>query len=346
MNRLLPVLLFSFAICSCNKKDDNTSSGEPAILSYRIESSDAHVSIAQHNINIAFDDTVTSATSFTADFTLSNGCKATVNSQEQISGVSKNNYNAPFVYVLTANGNSSVWTVNATNNSYSQGWGLGGFVDTANSSNRIYPWYFDQLTTGFDSLDNCGPTVVTMACKWTDSAFSKTPEDARKAYEPSGGWWSTQDIYSYLLDNNVTCAIVNLPATVEDTKEFLKKQIDVHQIVILNIDMNYIRQSTSDDYHVDKFYSTTPNWGHFFIVKGYKVVDGEIFFEIYDPNSWGQRYPDGSFKGEDRYYRAEDVFGAASIWWQFAYIIAKKGKTLINKAIPFNIKNLPVQYGR
>ena len=202
------------------------------------------------------------------------------------------------------------------------------------------------MTTGFDSGNNCGPSCVTMVGKWSDSTFSKTAQDARKKYEPQGGWWSTGDIDSYLYENNITHRIVALPATANDAKDFLKHQVDLKQIVLLNIDMNYIRQSQDGYYHTDKFYATTSGWGHFFIVKGYKDVDNETFLEIYDPYSWGNLNVDGSPKGKDRYYRYEDVFAAANGWWQYAFIIARKGSVLSENFAPTPYKNIPLQYGR
>ena len=50
---------------------------------------------------------------------------------------------------------------------------------------------------------------------------------------------------------------------------------------------------------------------HFVIIKGYKVVDDKLYFEIYDPNSWDTRYIDGTPVGMDRYYLADELVEAA-----------------------------------
>ncbi|MEP6947996.1 MAG: hypothetical protein ABI863_01915 [Ginsengibacter sp.] len=156
----------------------------------------------------------------------------------------------------------SDWAINSTNNSYSRDWGLGNFIEDKQSNERTYSWYLGQLNTGFDSIDNCGPTTVTMVCKWADSTFTKTPQDARMSYESAGGWWFTPDIDNYLTDNNITHGIMPLSQTAEGTRDFLKKQIDLKQVVILCIDMNFIRLSNNENYRSDKFYPTTPGFGH------------------------------------------------------------------------------------
>ena len=350
MKRLYIFLLAGSCIISnsCNKKADAPPSSETNFLTYSIEGQNTQVNItsAPHKISITFPDSVTSAANLIADFTLSPGCKATINNTEQISGVSRNDYNASFTYTLSASSSSvSNWTVTSANNSYSQDWGLGNFIEEKQSNDRAYSWYLDQLNTGFDSIDNCGPTAVTMVCKWADSTFTKTPQDARMSYESSGGWWFTSDIDNYLTDNGITHGIIPLSQTAEGTKQILKKQIDLNQLVILCIDMNYIRLSNNENYRTDKFYPTTPGFGHFFIVKGYTEVDNEMYFQVYDPNSWGQKNSDGSLKGKDRFYRYEDVFDASNNWWPYAFAIAKNGSTLHNRPLVPN-KNIPVKYGR
>src|SRR5688572_8131513 len=70
-------------------------------------------------------------------------------------------------------------------------YGLGKRLIKEVSNNVTYDWYLDQRGTGAFSNDNCGPTGVTMAIKWVNEGFEKTPEDARKKYRSSGGWWNT-----------------------------------------------------------------------------------------------------------------------------------------------------------
>jgi hypothetical protein len=347
----LYILLLSGAcitVVSCSKKMDVASSSETNFLTYSIEGQNTRASISSnlHTINIVFPDSVKSATNLVADFTLSSGCKASINNTEQISGVSRNDYNSLITYSVSSVSNyNSSWTISSTNNLYSQSWGLGNFIEEKQSNDRAYSWYLDQLNTGFDSIDNCGPTAVTMVCKWADSTFTKTPQDARMKYETSGGWWFTPDIDNYLSDNGIAHDIISLPQTATGSMQLLKKQIDLNELVILCIDMNYIRLSNNQNFRTDKFYSTTPGFGHFFIIKGYAEVDNEMYFQVYDPNSWGQKNPDGSLKGKDRFYRHEDIFDASNNWWPYAFVIAKNGSILSNiSSTPH--KNIPVKYGR
>jgi hypothetical protein len=327
------ILLISlcFILNNCSRKDQPLSEHDTNILTYSIQKTPAQVSISslQHSIDITFPDTVVNAENLVADFTLSPGCKATIKNIEQISGVSKNNYSKVFVYTVSAPGSSSDWKITSTNNNYTANLGLGNFIQQNASNDCSYSWYMDQAYTGPYSYINCGPTCVTMACKWSDSAFAKTPEDARNAYRPGGGDWYADDITFYLRDNNIPNSTLALPATVEGTMQTLKHQIDVHQILILLLDMNHIRYTSDIHSHADHFYRTDSTDGHFIIIKGYKQVDNEMFFEAYDPGSITKAYDDGSLMGKDRYYRSEDLFEATKTWWPKAFIIAKKDATVI-----------------
>jgi hypothetical protein len=323
-------ILFCFILSNC-KKDKAVEHFDTNILSYSIQGSPAKVSIvpAQNLVNIRFPDSVMNADSLIANFTLSPGSKATVKNMVQVSGVSKNNYTQVFYYTVTAGGSSTDWKVTASNNDSTDSIGLGNFIQETASNNCSYSWYFDQAYTGPYSYTNCGPTAVTMVCKWSDSTFNKTPEDARMAYRPSGGDWYPDDITFYLKDNNIPNSTLALPASAEGTLQTIKRQIDLHQIVIVCLEMFSVRLNSISQYHIDRFYDTQPGVGHFIIVKGYKKVDNEIWFEVYDPNSFTQSYDDGTLKGKDRYYRSEDIFEATKTWWPKVFIVAKKGNTVI-----------------
>lgn len=324
-------VVLCFILSNCSKKDQPSPKQNTNILTYSIQNTPAEVSIqpSEHLINIRFPDSIRNAEGLIANFTLSPGCKATIKNIEQLSGVSKNDYSKVFVYTVSAPGNSSDWRVTSINNDYTAGLGLGNFLQQNAANDCPYSWYFDQAYTGPYSSVNCGPTSLTMACKWADPAFAKTPEDARKAYRPDGGYWFPDDITFYLRDNNIPNSTLALPATAEGTMQTLKRQVDQHQIVILMLDMNSVRLTDDLRYHTDKFYSTTPGFGHCIVIKGYKQVDNEMYFEAYDPNSFTRTYDNGSLMGKDRYYRYEDLFEATKTWWPKAFIIAKKGATVI-----------------
>jgi len=200
-----------------------------------------------------------------------------------------------------------------------QSYGLGKELTKEFSDNTKYEWYYDQGNSGAFSSINCGPTVVTMASKWANQAFSKTPLDARNTYRPNGGWWYNEDIFNYLNDNSVnhyTIALTDI--------NLLKEKIETGSIVILCLDMYYTEYQSADSYHVNKFYNTSASgWGHYIIIKGYKEVDGATFFEAYDPYSLGREYSDNSLKGKDRYYNANGLNNATDRWWDYAIIITK-----------------------
>lgn len=223
-------------------------------------------------------------------------------------------------------------TVTTAKNSYSnsqtitvpgltpvRAYGLGKVLQAEKSNSVDYPWYWDQITSGTYSAVNCGPTVVTMAIKWADQSFTKVPVDARMTYRPGGGWWFTNDIINYLNDhevNNYTVALTNM--------NVVREELDNGNIAILCLDMYYVKASYAQKYHYNKFYATNaPDWGHFIIIKGYKEVDGILYYEAYDPNSWGAKYADGELKGKDRYYTSADLNIATNIWWDYTIIVSK-----------------------
>jgi hypothetical protein len=201
----------------------------------------------------------------------------------------------------------------------SRAFGLGKELTAEHDNTVPYEWYFDQSLTGPASSVNCGPTCVTMATKWFNESFTGTPLDARNTYPMGGGWWYTNNIINYLNGKNVTNWTVPL-----SNMNIVKDEIDEGNLVILCLDMYYVSNGSSPDYRVDKFYNTNgTGWGHFIIVKGYKIVDNKLFFEIYDPYSFGNKYEDQTLKGKNRYYRSNDLDAATGIWWDYAIVISK-----------------------
>lgn len=198
-------------------------------------------------------------------------------------------------------------------------YGLGINLNTGHSNNVNYNWYYDQVKSGSFANVNCGPSSVTMAIKWTNANFNKTPEDARNTYRSSGGWWYTSDIINYLNQysiNNCTISINQI--------DLIQGQINSGNVVILCLDMYYIRNQAKDKWHTDKFYSANnKGWGHFIVVKGYKIVDDKVYYEAYDPYSYGMKYSNDTLKGVNRYYRSQDLDSAVVNWWSYAIIVSK-----------------------
>lgn len=347
-SRFLLLLFLSFSVAGCDKKDiDNSSNpGSPSsnaeILSYKIIGHTPQVTIspAANLVQLKFPETTLNGDNLIAEFSLTPGAKALVNNTSQESGVTVNNFERVLNYLVIPGGGGSgkLWDVRASNNDYSYDWGLGHFLKIQVSNNRTYEWYHDQGTTGVYSSVNCGPCAATMSIKWSDSTFNRPPEYARNFYGINGGWWYTSDINNYLNDNNIPRAYIQLSNTADDTWEKLKKQLDYGRIIILTVDMNYIRSATSIQFRVDKFYGTSPGWGHFLVVKGYKIVDNKRYYEVYDSYSNGLTYTDGTFRGKGRFYQFTDIFSASYNWWNYAFIIAPIGTQIdpstLRTAIP------------
>ena len=212
-----------------------------------------------------------------------------------------------------------------------QTWGLGFFLTEEHNNNVGYEWYIDQITTGEHAYVNCGPACAAMAVKWADPNFTGSAQEARNTYLPEGGWWYTSNIAAYLDDHTISWSYWTLP-NADNMKSFL----DEGNIIILCLDMYYVREVVGNtEWHKDKFYTTeAEEWGHFIVVKGYKVVDGIFWLEVYDPWSLQLRYANGILKGRDRYYRSEDLTQAIRIWWPYMIVINKQ--TTKTSATPFH----------
>jgi len=193
-------------------------------------------------------------------------------------------------------------------------WGLGKTQSEYVSNNRPYSWYIDQGNTGYYSNNNCGPSSTTMALKWYNRNFSKTAEDARNTYLENGGWWTTTDVTNYLRLNNTRYSVIN--SSGEGT---LKNTLKQGNIAILCIDTSYLRYNANSEQRVGRFYDY--QGGHFIVIKGYIVVDGKTYFEVYDPNNWDETYSDGQAKGQDRYYDSTELMNGMSNWWNYLIVV-------------------------
>jgi len=219
-------------------------------------------------------------------------------------------------------------------------YGLGKNLHEEISNDVPYEWYYDQANTGELSAVNCGPTAVTMAIKWFNENFTHTPQEARDIYHSSGGWWFTDDIIGYLNKYSVSNYVIAL-----DNVTAISHEIDDGNIVILCVDMYYVKYLNDPDYHINKFYSTNDTgWGHFMVIKGYKNVDGRVYYEAYDPYSMNNSYLDGALKGQDRYYLSSDLDKATNFWWDYAIVVDKSESTGGRKRV--NVEDIVHRAGR
>ncbi len=344
-NRLLILLASaSLLINACSKNDESD------ILEYRIVNQQADVTIdgLSKEVNLTFPETTLNGRALVAEFTLSDGAMAFVDDADQISGKTANDYDLPFYYDIVAENeeNTSRWKISAANNAFTLSYGLGGFQQQYEARNRNYEWYIDQFGTGQHSAYNCGPASTTMSARWSLPAFSKSTADARAAYRSEGGWWYTNDISMYLADNSIPHSVISLSSEEAGTEQVIMNQLSEGYILILCLDMFYIRNEAHKKFRVDKFYAAaTVGWGHFIVVKGYRKVNGKVYFEVYDPYCNSLMYGDGTLKGKDRYYRSEDIFSATSKWWNYAIVISQAGDRKAGTA-GLDPATVPSQWGR
>jgi hypothetical protein len=194
-----------------------------------------------------------------------------------------------------------------------------GYVENIHVSNdNDYNSYIDQINTGKYSAENCGPTVATMAIKWINRDFDKTVEQAREVYLPQGGWWSTLDVSNYLSLNNIDTSRIYFDNN-EDENIKMKKLLDNNNILIVCVDMFKIRENLDGKYRLDRYYTGIK--GHFLIIKGYRIVDEKLYYEIYDPMGYNLKYEDNQPKGKDRYYRGEEINDSMKSWWNAIIIV-------------------------
>ena len=308
MKKLLFPLLFLFLICSCSKESDDKKQNFLSDINFTFEDN-----IDKIELIYKFPPTVDKTKAFLVWST-------TDKNIDIINPVFPNAYfNLPessepkqvSITLLVSDGENSATTVKEiilpTLNDVRKK-GLGRTLEEEKSNNVEYDWYFDQMITGVYSATNCGPSVAAMAVKWVYPDFSDTPEDAREFLQPTGGAMPLYLLLGYLSKNKVPHKSVYGVSDIQ----ILKEIINDGNIAILGIRTYYISFQENNKWHKGRFYSSLPNeeYGHFIIVKGYKVVDGVLYYEIYDPFSSQRSYNNGQLMGVDRYFQWNELRSA------------------------------------
>lgn len=188
--------------------------------------------------------------------------------------------------------------------------------ERVHANDRDYDWYMDQKDTGKYADGNCGPTSVAMVAKWLDPASKTTGESARGENIQDGQWWSTDIIEDFFRRRHIdyTSMLYKTPETVTDA-------IDAGDILLVCINTEFLERSKRpQEDHTGKFYDFSG--GHFLLIKGYEVRDGKLYYQVYDPNSWGETYL-GTREplGKDRLYRADQMETALKKWWMWMYAV-------------------------
>lgn len=188
-------------------------------------------------------------------------------------------------------------------------WGLGKNETAHVSLSRDYDWYIDQKNTSDYSYYNCGPSCAVMAAKWADKDFPLSVEDARKTYynADNGFEWYLSSIKYFLFINDIPNVLkYNI------SHEAVIECLDEGNIIIICYNTKDISYNHEPEQRTGKFYRG--HFGHFMILKGYRIVDNKTFYEVYDPNSLNRFYADNTPKGKDRYYLSDEVIKAARNW--------------------------------
>ncbi|MEG0308951.1 MAG: C39 family peptidase [Clostridium sp.] len=191
-------------------------------------------------------------------------------------------------------------------------WGMGTKVTEAASNDRDYYWYVDQWTTGKLGSINCAPTVFQMVSKWQNKESDVRAENIRNKYQPVGAGFDLSQFYSWTTDYNIKSTWVK-----NVTEESLKAEIDNGNIVVVMLNLDYIKYNENKEERVGKYFDG--GGLHYVIIKGYKVVDKNLYFEIYDPASGLQSYKDLQPIGINRYYEPKQLIDA--IWGYFPDVI-------------------------
>ena len=323
------LLLSSCVLVSCSDDDDDVLQQETNFLSYSIKGYDAKAKIDNEtkSIVIQLPADVTDGTQLTPEFTVSDGAIASSNRVEQHSGANTMDFSNMVLYTVSDPTYTvkSRWHVTVTNNDYTAQYGMGNFLTEWWSNDGQGSFYFPQQGSGEFSNRNCGPACAAMVMKWYNPSFTGTVEDARNyartSWVDGGVDWYPRDIYNYLWDNGATniywwnfwgASYEGFVWTIID-----KLRLGDLCVVCLNNADITEQQALSKGYHTNRYYPGGS--GHFLVIKGYRIVNDEIWFQVHDPWSTGDTYPDGKLLGEDRFYLAYDV--AYCIDWNYWTIV-------------------------
>lgn len=220
------------------------------------------------------------------------------------------------IKVVAPNHSTAFWTLSADNNGYSSYYGLGNLQTEARSNNTARKdVYQEQHNSQTFPDENCGPACAAMAIRWANPTSNITVEEAR-SFNKTSLAWSWTNIRSCLFSSGVYDVSYHYFAPgfswtdshetiTEEYGKVIKNIINSGKIAIQLLNMKYFTYNNENtDYHTNAYYHGYVT--HFLIIKGYRVVDGKMYAEVYDPWSPHLKYPDGKFKGEDRYYQIAD----------------------------------------
>lgn len=182
--------------------------------------------------------------------------------------------------------------------------GLGKTETEYINNDKKYEWYISQDNSGKYSNVNSGPACAAMAIKWKDSSSSKSVEAIRNFNESNGTSWNNAAIASYLKSSNIDYNYCN-----DITEDALKNQIRNGNILIVTLNPQYINYNNGAESKIGRFHAVEGST-YSVIIKGYKIVDGKTYFEMYDPFNNNINYLDGSPRGKNDYYSPSEILNS------------------------------------
>lgn len=339
MKRFVYFLLF--LVLSCKEKEIVPDT----FLSFTVEGEAALINNEELSIALKLGENALWK-SLKIDFTTTGNAVPEISGNLVLPGSTVDLSEVSQLTLKSADGSSRTYTLKKS--SVFEEFGMGKIQDRYESLNRPYSFYLDQYGTGTHQYINCGPAVVTMALRWSDPAFHLSVTDARNTLRPEGGWWYTTDIYTYLRQFGVTAGYYPLPGSlsVAEYEAKIAEVIDNGYLAILCLDMYYVKENTVSPQRTNRFYAAnSQGWGHFILVKGYRIIDGKMWLEIHDPYSIDNKYTDGQLKGDRRYYDPAEIKKATDVWWPYSMIVPRKDGSL-NARFKTEESRVPPQKGR
>lgn len=184
-------------------------------------------------------------------------------------------------------------------------------------NDRDYDWYIDQRYTGSAAMNNCGPSCAVMAMRYQNPSETLSVEKAREEIPKDNGWWYTDDLEDFFKKHKV-----NYRSSFYTEPDKLIKPLLESKIAILCINSEDIRYNRKPNEIFNKPY--TGGGGHFIVVKGYRIIDGKMYFTVNDPNSWGDKNSNGEPVCKNRLYDAVDIDRSLRTWSTLFFIIDNK----------------------
>ena len=176
-------------------------------------------------------------------------------------------------------------------------------------SEESYPYSFAEVTSEADHAVASAGRLVERLLRLAEleKATTMLSDEIERSTVDNGVAWFPQDILKYLSAHDFDVSMSQLPTIESQFVEFVSNELREGRLLIICLNMKYVSLDNSgkDNNRVNKFYPG--EIGHFLVVKGYKTVDGVVWMEVNDPWGLDLKYADGTYKGNNRYYRAGEL---------------------------------------